>query len=402
MFTHVGIGFSRNINDEKAAAEAAAQAGAGIPSKEITFALVLSTIHYDPHKTLPVLRSVLGTAKLIGTSTAGIILSKSIETRGIAVLAIASDEIQFGTGCVENIHTLETPQAGTQLAQNCLRDFGPHGRHIFMFFADSRLKNISPLLKSVQEILGNIFPVIGAGSCDDFHFKDAFQICADKALRNSAAGIIMGGHMEIGVGSRHGWRPLGKPRTIDETDGNVIKSIDGKWACHIYEEYFGDEARGLRLGRLGQMAVLYPLGIFMEGSKQYLLRNAVDIRQDGSIVCQGDIPAGAEVHIMIGNKDSCKQAAFEAAREAQQNLLGKPPRLVIILESMARLKLLGRTAYQEVLKIREVFGLKVPMIGMYANGEICPMESVSTFYLSPEKFKKPLLQNESIVVLAVA
>lgn len=205
----------------------------------------------------------------------------------------------------------------------------------------------------------------------------------------------MGGHMSVGVGNHHGWRPLGKPRTIDQAERNIIKTIDGKRAYSIYEEYFGEESHGLRAHQLGQMALLYPLGIFVEGSKGYLLRNAIDIQEDGSIVCQGDIPEGAEVHMMIGNKDSCKQAAQKAAQEAQQNLLGKQPKLVIIIESMARLKLLGRSAYQEILKIREIFGLKVPIIGMYANGEICPLQST-------EKFKHPHVQNESIIILAIS
>ena len=62
---------------------------------------------------------------------------------------------------------------------------------------------------------------------------------------------------------------------------------------------------------------------------------------------------------------------------------------------MARLKLLGRSAFQEILKIREIFGLKVPILGMYANGEICPLQSI-------EKFKQPHVQNESIIVLAIS
>lgn len=97
---------------------------------------------------------------------------------------------------------------------------------------------------------------------------------------------------------------------------------------------------------------------------------------------------------MIGNKDSCKQAAFEAAQEAQNDLRGKAPKLILIIESMARLKLLGRTAIEEVFKIKEVFGDDVPIFGMYSNGEISPLQLV-------EKFKRPHIQNESIVILAI-
>jgi hypothetical protein len=393
--TYIGIGFSRHADNQQAAREAALQARTNLGADRIDMALVLSTVHYDPRVSVPIIYEALNNARLIGCSTAGIILSKSIETRGIAVLTIISEDMQFGIGCVENIFSLDTSHAGAELASSCLTNFGKHGRQIFVFFVDSHLKSVSPLLKSLQNVLGSVFPIVGAGSCDDFLLGDSFQIFQDKTLKNAATGLMMGGHMHVGVGVRHGWRPLGKPRLINKADRNIIKSIDDKRACSIYEEYLGDEAKDLRSNRLGQMAILYPLGICIEGSKEYLLRNAVDIEQDGSIVCQGDVSQGSEVHIMIGNKDSCVQAAFEAAQEAHQNLLGKSPKLIIILESMSRLKLLGRAAFQEVLRIKEVFGQKVPLIGMYTNGEICPLQL-------NEKFKKPHLQNENIVILAIS
>ena len=182
---------------------------------------------------------------------------------------------------------------------------------------------------------------------------------------------------------------------ITQVDGHIIKTIDGKKAYNVYEEYFGQEANNLRLEHLSQIAILYPFGIFVEGSQEYLLRNAVDILNDGSIVCQGDVPEGAQAHIMIANKDSCRQAAVEAAKEAFRNLGGKKAKLIIVIEDMTRLKLLGRMAFHEIQKIKEIFGSDVPLIGMYANGELCPFQSI-------EKIKKPFFQNESIVILAIS
>ena len=200
--------------------------------------------------------------------------------------------------------------------------------------------------------------------------------------------------MQLGIGARHGWRPLGKPRIISEAQGNIIKSIDNKKASSLYEEYFGKESEILHATKLETMTILYPLGIYVEGSQEYLLKNAVDIRPDGSIVCQGDVEEGSEVHIMIGNKDSCKEAAKEAAEEAQKELGGRSPKLIIVIESMARLKLLGRSAIDEVKRIKGVFGPDIPIIGMYSYGQICPFQSI-------EQFKRPHIQNESIVVLAI-
>lgn len=394
MATYIGIGFSRHLDSQQAAREAVLQAKTGLRAADAACAILLCTGHYDPHKIAPVVNETLRNPRMIGCSTAGIILSNSIETRGVAVLAIASDEMKFGDGFVEHIDTMSPQDVGMELARRCLNDFGAHGRQVFVFFVDSRLKNISPVLKSIQGTLGNIFPVVGAGSCNHLQGKNTFKIYRNRVLTNAVSGVIMGGHTSVGVGSQHGWRPLGKPRVISGATGNIIESIDGKPAYGIYEEYFEQEAAQLRNRQSEQMGILYPLGIFIEESRNYLLRNAVDIRSDGSIVCQGDIPQGTRVHLMIGNKESCKQAARSAAEEARQNLLGKEPKLIIVLESMSRLKLLGRMAFQEIVKIKEVFGARIPVIGMYANGEVSPLQST-------ERFKRPHLQNESITVLAI-
>jgi len=394
LSTHFGIGFSRDIDEEKAAEQAAFQAKGRLGSNPAELIIVLSTIHYAPEKTVPIINKIFDKVRMIGCSTAGIIFSDFIETHGLAILAISSEEMKFGIGSVQNIDAHNIRMAGTVLAKNTLLDFGKHGRSIFIFFVDGLLRNSSILLKGIQEILGNVFPIVGAGSSDDFHFQKSFQIYHDKVLKSSAVGLILGGHIAVGVGERHGWRPLGKPRLITKVNENVIRTIDGKKASSLYEEYFGKKVESLRAIQLDPMSILYPLGVYVEGSNEYLLRNAVDILADGSIVCQGEVPEGAEVHIMIGNKDSCYQAATQAAQEAQRNLLGRQPQFIFIIESLTRLKLLGRMASEEIKKVKEVFGSHIPLIGMYANGEICPFQSV-------EKVRKPHLQNESIVVLAI-
>ena len=394
MPLQVAIGFSQDKNPEVAAKNAAFEAKSNLGADRIDAAVVFSTIHYDPHRTVPIIQRVLNNAPMLGTSTTGIILSNGIKTSGLAVLAMSSDTMKFGLGTLENINPHEPYPAGLNFTKNCLEGFGMHARHLFLFFMDGHLDNNSPMLKGMQEVLGNVFPMVGAGSSDDFHFKRTFQIHNNRVLKHAAVGLIFGGSLNLGIGSRHGWRPLGKPRLIEEANGHIIKTIDGKKASKLYEEYFGRDITALQFTKLGQMSILYPLGIFVEGSKEYLLRNVVDIMNDGSIVCQGEVPTDSEVHIMIGNKESSKQAALEAAREARENLLGKEPKLLLIIESMARLKLLGRSAYQEIEKVKQVFGENIPIIGMFSNGEIYPFQAL-------ERFKKPHFQNESITILAM-
>lgn len=391
----IGIGFSQNIDTQTAAEEAIKDAVGQSRVRAPRIVIVLSTIHYDPDIISNTIKKYLPQSNVLGCSTAGIILTDSIKTRGIGILFLDSEDIKHGLSCVNDLASYGLEQAGTLLAQNSLKDIGVTGRQVFLFFIDGHVENNSLLIKGMQSVFGNIFPVVGAGTSDDFSFNKTFQFYQNNVVRSAAVGLLLGGSLHVGVASRHGWRPLGKPRQITESYSNVIKSINNRSPVSLYEEYLGKKAQSIRSEQLGKTALLYPLGLHEPASQEYLLRNPVEVLDDGSIVCQGDVPSGSTVHIMIGNKDSCRQAALEAADEAKRNLLGKEPKLIFIIESMARLKLLGRGAYKEIEEIKSVFKKDIPIIGLYAHGEICPFQTT-------DKFKKPLLQNESITIMAIS
>lgn len=394
MATYIGIGFSQNANPSDAALEAINQAKTQANQLNIHMAIVFSTIHYSRLETSALLRQYLPNTKIIGASTAGIILPDFIANRGIAVVVINSDQLKFGLGAARDLDSSDPRQAGAAIGRDAIADFGHHRRQVFVLFSDGLLKNSSALLSGLQQTLGTAFPVIGAGSSDSFHYKKNYQYFQDKFMSSSACGFLIGGQVNIGFGSSHGWKPLGKPRHITKTEGTAIRAIDGQKASHIYEDFFGKDFKTWPAARRRDIATVYPLGIYLAQERQYLLRNAVDIESDGSIICQGDVPEGSEVHLMIGNKDYCREAAIEAAHKASEGLYGKQPKLVLIFESLARQKLLGRHAIHEIQAIREVFGNTAPTVGMYCHGEMTP-------HLSPDGTVRTHLQNGSIVVLAI-
>jgi hypothetical protein len=392
--THIGIGFSSLPDPALAAKEAAAQAKnqLNIPSSHLV--MVFSSISHATPEALATIHRILQPQKLIGSSTAGVLVADKILFQGIAILAIDSDEMHFGQASFEDIAYKDMRNIGFQLARDLNVDYKHPNRHALLFFADMALKNSTAFVHGVQEVLGSGFPIVGGISTDDFHFKKSLQYTQSKIIPNAITAVLLGGQATVAIGNRHGWKPLGKPRMVDGADGHIINTIDGKPAVHIYEEYFGAEAKNLKESRFGAIAVLYPLGIYLEEENHYLLRNAVDILEDGSIVCQGEVPKGSEVHLMIGSKDACKQAALEAAHEVREGLFGRQAKLILIFESMTRYKLLGRSAVQELQIIKDVLGYTTPMIGMFSGGEVAPFQI-------EHKIKSTYLQNESIVIVAL-
>ncbi len=394
MATDIGIGFSQKIDPAEAAREASVQAKIQADQSNFHFVLILSTIHYPPKTVLQIVQDHFSDAKIIGASTAGIILSHNVFKRGIAVLVIWSEEIHFGVHAVENLPRQDIRHAGLLLGQKSAADLELHRRQLFLYLIDSMVKDHFLLLKGLQEVFGTVFPIIGAGSSDDFRLKSQYQLARNLSMTQSATGVLMGGHMSIGFGSKHGWKPLGKPRFIDKVEGPLIKTIDGKRASHIYEEYFQEVCDQNNLSKMGTLSTLFPLGMYLQEDNKYLLRHPLQVLEDGSIECQGELLEGSEVHIMIANKDSCIQAAYSAAIEAHQSLLGKKAQLVLIFESLTRLKLLGRSAVQEIQTIKEVFGYKTPILGMYSFGEITPWKPL-------DNITKTHLQNGSFTIVAI-
>lgn len=394
MSTQIGIGFSQKPNTIAATQEAAIQAKRQAQSQVFDFVLVFATIQYVPTEIIHTLRQNFKKAKIIGCSTAGVILPERIEHQGIVCLAIKSTVIKFGTGAIQNISNKDPLEAGKELAKSVTTDFGYDRRQALLVLANGLSQNTTGIIDGLREALGPTLPFIGASSCDDFQFSRSFHIFQDGLLNDGCIALLLGRQLRMGLGIKHGWNPLGKPRYIDESHGNIIKKIEGKRAIHIYEEYFGKEARNLNTKILSRMAMLYPLGIYIETEGVYLLRYVLDVLEDGSLVCQGDIPQNCEAHIMIGNKDSYKQAAAEAAQEALHSLLGKTPNVFLIFESLTRNKLLGKSALLEVQIIRETLGYTTPMLGMYSFGEISPLKSYD--FLAPS-----FLQNNMISIFAM-
>ena len=102
MSTYIGIGFSRDPDAAKAAQDAADQAKQNLHASSIDIAIVLNTSHYNPADFLPIIYNQLKKTRLIGSSTAAILLGERIEERGIAILLLYSDDIRFETGGGEN------------------------------------------------------------------------------------------------------------------------------------------------------------------------------------------------------------------------------------------------------------------------------------------------------------
>lgn len=390
----IGIGFSKAKDSINAAREASLLAKLQLKQEKINLAIVFCTVNYNGEEILKGIKEVLPETGIIGCSGAGIILSSGLENQGVAVLALKTSTINFGLGLVQDIRPQEERIKGRALAKASLESLGTHKKSVFVMFSDGLIANSSELIRGVQDVLGKSFPFIGGASSDDFNFRKTFQFFQTQVLTQSAVGILLGGEIVFGLGIKHGWKPLGKPHIATDTAGNVIKAIDGNPAVKIYEEYFGKDIEELHKIKLATMTVLYPLGVYVAGEQEYLLRNAIDVTPEGFLVCQGEIPLGSEIRLMMGNKDSCLNSSEQAAKEVIDNMRGKTPKLALIFNSISRQKILGKDAFKEIEIVKSALGEETPILGFYTYGEAAPLKALNYF-------GQTYFHNETIAILGI-
>jgi len=390
----VGIGFSNSGNAVTAAHQAAQAAKIKLQQDRIDVAVILHTSHYDPQEFLPLLYQELNQTRLIGCLTPGIILSSQIESAGIAVLLFYSETTKFETGHISHLSLQDPFAAGKTFIADCISGFGQSHRKAALFFLNGLWPLTEEFVLGAQSDLGTAIPIVGAGSGEVYNFQKSYTYYQDQTLSSGACGMLLGETVKGALTCQHGWKPLGKPRSITAAEGNIIKTIDGEPAVNLYRKFFDDPLVLFNRHRLDRTNLRYPLGIRANNQSQYILRNIISMLDDGSIVCQDKVTIGSKVHIMIGNQHSCQLSAEQAAYQVREQLAGLPPKLIIIIESVMRKTLLGRLAAQEVQTIKNILGASVPVFGMYSLKEIFRP-------VSAEKALPPEIHNSSLLLIAL-
>jgi hypothetical protein len=390
----VGIGISAAKDQMQAIKEAAGQARVSLDKDKIDLVMVFSTIEFAHSIILKTIAEFFAPAPVIGCSSLAIISHQGIFKYGLAVLLVSLPEgAYFNTGLVKKISAQSAATAGGALAEKLLYGFQNTPRAFGVLFSDGLIQDGPGIIIGLQERLGLSFPIIGASASDNLAFQKTFIYFNQDVYNDSVCGMLWGGKIAFGLGIKHGWKPLGKPRRITKSHGNIVQEIDNEPAVKIYQEYFAKNTAALKKD-LKHISILYPIGIYLAGEEEYTLRNLLFVEDDGSLVFQGDVPQETTMRLMIGSKESCLTATHQAIGEAKRSLVGHAPGLVLVFNSASRMLLLGRRTNQELDIIKEGFGKDTPLIGIYTYGEQAPLSSID--YLGRTHF-----HNQTITILAI-
>ncbi|MDO8600996.1 MAG: FIST N-terminal domain-containing protein [bacterium] len=397
MAIQAGVGLSKNKDSYQAGYEACKIAVGKSGAEKPDFIIAFASVGFDQQELTRGIREVSGKVPIIGCTDAGEITNEGPSQKSVGVMAITSDQIVFTTGLGKDIKA-GARMAGQAVARE-VKERAPAELRAFIMLPDVLTGNGADVVRGVLDVLGLHFPVVGGAAGDDFLFQKTYQYRDDEVTSGAVAGVGLSGKFSMGIGVRHGWMPIGTPMKVTKSEGAVVHELDNRPAVSIYEDYFGEKAADLKKEPLARMAITYPLGIKVPDLDEYLIRDPITVDDKGAITCAAEIPQGSEIRLMIGSKEKAVEAAEDAARKLMKEFTidKSEPKFILMFNCIAREKLFGQKANDEIQAVMKIIGKDVPLLGFYTYGEQAPMggeirdtEKINTrFY------------NETVVMFAV-
>lgn|GEM_PF-215676 len=378
----IGIGLSSGKNAAMAAEEITRQAKANkLTKNKVDLALLFTSPEFSSANFLRTINNMLGGIPVVGLTGPAIFSNQGIFKHG-AVLTLLSlpEGALFSSACAKDIKIKPGLDTGEEIGDKLLYGIRNITRCLGLLFFDRMVEDGPNIISGMQDHLGRSFPCVGVFPSDHFHPLRTSLYFNQSIVTDGCAGIVLGGKIYCGIGTKHGWKPLGKPHTVSASAANIIKSIDGQPAVKLYEEYLACDLNRLKK-EIKELSTSYPVGVFVPGETEYILRSVHSVSDDGSLICQGNIPEGSVIRLMISTKETCLKATYEAVAEAAKNVSNpmvkfgktKTSQLAIAFSSFSRYNLLRRDAARELEIIRESLAPGTPVIGMYSGCQLAPL-----------------------------
>ncbi|GAB2582243.1 histidine kinase [Paractinoplanes abujensis] len=357
-----GVGQSVAPRSRKAGAEAAAEAIGGREAKAV---LVFASSSHDLPELLAGIRLEAGPdAEIVGATTMGELGSAGVTDGGVAVAALGGDGFTVQVR-VAPIGRSDPRAAGSQAAE-ALRGLDDENQ-VLILLADGMTGQPQEVVRGAYSSIGASVPLVGGFAADDRKFTKTYQFYGTEVLSGAVVGLALGSDGPIGIGVAHGWRRTEPPMVVTKASGPHIYELDGEPALDVLlrrnnfdgsaEEFF-DRGRSLQ-----------PLGLSRRSGEDIRVIHAGD-DEARSVWGTADVPQGAVVWLMEGDRQALIDGAAWSCTEAMARLEGMPPLGVLAFDCGGRRAgLIDGGLEQEMQAMRTALS-DAPFAGFYTHGEI--------------------------------
>lgn len=366
MTFFAAIGRAQGLDAAESAIQATDQALALAGRHHIALAVIAAAHDYPVQQVVNGVRGLLSDTPMLGFSTSAQITAEGLSRRSIAIALLVGDQLQAESDWW-SISNHKSEHGGYQSINFSLTD-----NQAILLVAEGLKGDTQRLLETIPKTNAVLAGCLAGGEISSGR---TYQIGGSGFGTGGIAGAALRGKIKVGVGTAHGWQPVGIYTRVTQADDRWVHTLDEHRACEAYAGIFGYPDSDWTYPPLNQLVRLYPLGFESEGgngksSKPLVVRSPLMVEQDGSLRMNSAIAQGKTAHILISSIDNCLLAARSAAEDAVKALGDASPCLALILADISWQMMFQSQPGMEVSAVREVIGAGVPIIGGYTLGQI--------------------------------
>jgi hypothetical protein len=382
----VGVGHSVDPDARAAGRAAAADALRGADPKLL---LVFCSDSYDLGELAAAIAEQAPGAPLVGCSTAGEIAPAGAATSSVVVTALGGDGFTVATAAAANASS-RLREAGEEVAAMLLDGGADDAHRVAILLTDALRGDQREVVRGAYSVLGATVPLVGGCAGDDFKLTATFQLFDGEVRSDTLVGALVASDAPLGIGVRHGWRPVGEPVLVTRSAENRVYTLDDRPALDVYLERFDAPAEAhTDAAAFAQFSMSHPLGLGRRSTEEGARYVASANFDDGSLNMIAEVPQGGIAWFLEGDVESVLEATDDACREAIDALEGHDPLALVAFDCAARRLVLGDDGIEQEVSRIAGHACGAPVAGFYSYGEIARTRGASGFH------------NETLVVLAV-
>jgi hypothetical protein len=309
---------------------------------------------YDAVAFLSAIESACRPAVMVGCSSAGEFTNARFGQGHACAVAIRSTEMRFAAGVGRGL-----ARDCAAAAQGVVAGFQGVGRFSggyssALVLTDALAGHADEMVEQLTLLTKGSYQFFGGGAGDDANFRKTQVFCGTEVASDAVVALEILSDKPIGVGVRHGWKPVGDPLRVTDSRGATLVSLNAAPAVVAFAEHA--RRTGQRFDRADPIPFFLHniLGIDTVGG--FKLRVPLAVNVDGSVTCAAEVPRGAIVRIMSTDSRSAAEAAAEAAREAVSRLNGAPPGVALVFDCVATRLRMGKDFGFELQSVQDVLG----------------------------------------------
>jgi hypothetical protein len=344
----------------------------------------------------------IGSALLIGCSTAGELAPGHSGMGGLVLWALGGDGISVATGWGDAAGS-GLRQAASQAAA-CLREVRRRRHTVLVLLADGLGGDQMEVVRGAYDIAGVDVPLVGGCAGDDMAMRRTYQIHGRQVLRQAVVAAAISSDGPLGIGVSHCWEPMGAPMLVTGSRDNRVTSLDDRPALDAYLAAFSAPPLVRQGGEaFARFATTRPLGLRRRGRIEIRFVSGADLASR-SLLTIAEMPQGGLAYLMQGDAGSVLTATEEACRGACEGLGGAPPQGLLLFDCVARRAVLQESSAAQPAPAAAATGL--PEDGELARIEAllgsCPFGGFHTYGEIARSRGAGGFHNQTLVALAVA